>query len=167
MNAPIANRTLPQPRTLEVLDLARRYCALIETSGPDNPDWLRLVAMLLPRIHAAIASVQVQVTAGQDPGVDLDARFELFSHLRGLLADRDGYFLEFDRAQEGADAMTGSLADDLTDIYCELKSGLRAHETDPARALDAWSRGYDCHWGQHLVDAERHLVALAAAKRLD
>jgi hypothetical protein len=83
------------------------------------------------------------------------------------LADRDGYFLEFDRHQDGVEAMTGSLADDLTDIYCELKHGLRAFDSNPGRALETWFLGYECHWGQHLVDAERHLANLAAADRLD
>ncbi len=166
MNAPTEVSPRTDPRAAEVLALARRYCELIEASGPDNPAWLRLVSMLLPRLHAAMASVSSEVCPERDNPVDLDARFELFSHLRGLLADRDGYFLEFDRAQEGLDAMSGSLADDLTDIYCELKAGLRAYETDPACALGAWWLGYDCHWSQHLVDAERHLAALAAADRL-
>lgn len=167
MNAPTANPDATGTRVHELFDLARRYCALIDSSGSDNPSWLRLVAALLPRLHAAVSSVHGDSGAAHDHPVDLDARFELFSHLRELLADRDGYFLEFDRAQEGADAMTGSLADDLTDIYCELKAGLRAYETDPARARDAWSMGYECHWSQHLVDAERHLATLAAADRLD
>jgi hypothetical protein len=167
MSASTENPAEASPPPLDVLHLARRYCELIETSGSENPAWLRPVAMLLPRLHAAMASVQADSAAAQDHQVDLDARFELFSHLRGLLADRDGYFLEFDRAHEGADAMTGSLADDLTDIYCELKAGLRAYESDPARARDAWSMGYRCHWSQHLVDAERHLAALAASNRLD
>jgi hypothetical protein len=123
--------------------------------------------MLLPRLHAAMTSVHADAPVVHAHPVDLDARFELFSHLRELLADRDRYFLEFDRAHEGADAMSGSLADDLTDIYCELKAGLRAYEIDPARARDAWSMGYERHWSQHLVDAERHLAALAAANRLD
>lgn len=166
MDAPTGNAP-SNPRTLDLLALARRYCELIETSGQDNPAWLRRVAMLLPRLHAAMTSAHPETAAEHVHPVDLDARFELFSHLRDLLADRDGYFLEFDRAHEGPDAMTGSLADDLTDIYCDLKAGLRAYETDPTHALDAWSTGYDCHWGQHLVDAERHLAALAAANRLD
>jgi hypothetical protein len=167
MTAPTGHPSRTDPRADEVLALARRYCELIEISGADTPSWLRLVTMLLPRLHAAVASLPPLVTAEHAHPVDLDARFELYSHLRALLADRDGYFLEFDRAHEGADAMTGSLADDLTDIYCELKAGLRAYEIDPARARDAWSLGYRCHWSQHLVDAERHLAALAAANRID
>lgn len=167
MSALIEHSAVTNPGPNELLRLARRYCELIETSGPENPSWLRLVAVLLPRLHAAMTSMHPNFGEAHDPPVDLDARFELFSHLRALLADRDGYFLEFDRAQEGADAMTGSLADDLTDIYCELKAGLRAYDTDPASAWSAWSLGYACHWSQHLVDAERHLAVLAAANRLD
>jgi hypothetical protein len=96
---------------------------------------------------------------------DLDARFELFSHLRDLLGERDGYWLEFDRVGDSAH-MTGSLADDLTDIYCELKHGLRLVDSQPQRALKGWRDGFEDHWGRHLFDAQRHLSALAAQHRL-
>lgn len=167
MNAPSLTPCPSDAGTREVLSVARRYCELIESAGPDNASWLRRVAQLLPRLHAAMASVAAVAIARHDHPVDLDARFDLFSRLRQLLAERDGYFLEFDRAQDGAEAMSGSLADDLTDIYCELKTGLRVYETDRARALDAWATGYEYHWGRHLVDAERHLAVLTATNRLD
>jgi hypothetical protein len=151
----------------DVLAIASRYCDLIDASGEARPQWLREVAGILPRLHAVMASLFGSAPhAEHDHPVDLDARFELYSHLRELLADRDGYFLEFDCAQEGADAMTGSLADDLTDIYCELKHGLRAFPSSPDRVLETWCVGFECHWGQHLVDAQRHLANLAAANRL-
>jgi hypothetical protein len=155
------------PCVAEVIGLARRYCELIDASGADRPRWLAEVAALLPRLHAAMSSLHFSVPdAEHDHPVDLDARFELYSHLRELLCDRDGYFLAFDPYHEGADAMSGSLADDLTDIYCELKHGLRAFEVDPGRALETWMLGYDHHWAEHLVDAERHLANLAASNRL-
>jgi hypothetical protein len=150
---------------LEVAGLARRYCELIDASAYDQRLWLREVATLLPRLQAAIASIRAQDSAlGCPTAIDLDARFEMFSRLRRLLADRDGYWLEFDRAGEG---MTGSLADDLTDIYCELKSGLGCYARSPELALAAWASGFDRHWGRHLVDAERHLALLAAEGRLE
>ena len=90
---------------------------------------------------------------------DLDARFEIFAQLRSLLGSKDGYWMEFDVAQDGQ-FMTGSLADDLTDIYCELKHGLGVVDEEPRRAFDGWRSGYRVHWGQHLVDAERHLYEL-------
>ncbi len=149
------------PETLEMASLARRYCEVIEASGEASGEWLREVADLLPRLHAAVRLLQPQVDGAEASWVpDFDARFELFSHLRGLLGDKDGYWLEYDRAEGGQPVMTGSLADDLTDIYCELKQGLRRLDGAPHNALTLWYRGFRCHWGQHLVDAERHLFAL-------
>ncbi len=152
----------------DVAALAKRYCDLIDLSGSDWHLWLREIASLLPRLQVAITSARV---SGRDVEhfdlMDLDARFELFSHLRRQLADRDGYWLEFDSTSDGVDAMTGSLADDLTDIYCELKHGLLLYELDPDGAIAVWSSGYDWHWGQHLIDANRHLAMLAAQSRLD
>nr|WP_296810191.1 DUF5063 domain-containing protein [Thiocapsa sp.] len=165
----IAERHVSGLEGLEVAGLARRYCDLIEASAEEHRRrWLWDVASLLPRLQAAISSASAPVSGVVPMSVvDLDARFELFWRLRRLLADRDGYWLEFDRASEGADGMTGSLADDLTDIYCELKSGLGLYACHPERALRGWAYGFDRHWGQHLVDAERHLALLAAQGRLD
>ncbi len=167
MNAPTKQPKQRDPGVQQILTLARRYCDWIEAAGPAAPHWLREVALLLPRLHAAMTSVPDHgPQAGPANPVDLDARFDLYSRLRELLADRDGYFLAFDRAQEGLDARTGSLADDLTDIYCELKAGVRIFDLDPRRALQTWLLGYEGHWREHLIDAERHLAMLAAADRL-
>jgi len=153
-------------RARHIANLAQQYCQLIETSDLSRVNWLGQVADLLPRLHAATISFSEAVpNDGVDCEVDLDARFELFTHLRQLLGERDGYWLEFDRIGDG-NAMTGSLADDLTDIYCELKFGLRVIDQDPDSAVQGWLNGFEGHWRQHLIDAERHLSALAAQDRL-
>jgi hypothetical protein len=150
----------------DMVNLARRYCELIESSGADDGSWLARVSDLLPRIHATLSLVD---GSARQPSAslkaDLDARFELYTHLRELLGDRDGYWMEFDRSGD-FHAMTGSLADDLTDIYCELKHGLRLVEERPELAADGWLIGFEHHWGRHLVDAERHLAELASQGRL-
>jgi hypothetical protein len=154
-----------------MLAVARDYCALIEVvgEGKHDPTWLEQMSALLPRLHAAIVALGgPEDVPGRDLKADLDARFELFTRLRGLLGDRDAYWMEFDVAQDGQ-TMSGSLADDLTDIYCELKHGLRELDGDPdgpERALADWRKGFRVHWGQHLVDAERHLYALEARNQL-
>ncbi len=150
---------------LELFDLAERYCRWIDVSGEDQPHWLQEIARLLPRLEASIQSLQ-QLKADTEPSLfpDLDARFELYTHLRKLLGDRDGYPLELD--EPGDTEITGSLADDLTDIYCELKHGLRFAEVAPEQVLKEWRRGFHYHWGQHLADAQRHLARLAAQGRL-
>ena len=118
----------------DIAELASRYCRLIEASGMGATPWLGEVADLLPRLHAAVLSLEGADGEDEEPlAPDLDARFELFTHLRELLGERDGYWLEFDRMGEHR-AMTGSLADDLTDIYCELKHGLRVQDLHPQLA---------------------------------
>lgn len=152
----------------ELLAIARRYCELIEAL--DEGDRAPLVHLngLLPRLHAAMTAVGPW--RDESPlhlDADLDQRFELFSRLHRLLGDLDGYWMEYDVTPDRQE-MSGSLADDLTDIYCELKNGLARLErsSDPRRTVGRWRSGFCKHWGQHVVDAERHLYALAARDRL-
>lgn len=156
---------------LDLIAVVREYCAMIDHRFHEagNDGWLAKMAELLPRLHFAVSSVQRVVSQrGRIPRADLEARFELYSRLKAALGDRDSYWLEFDVAVDGQ-AMSGSLADDLTDIYCELKQGLEILERQPNRlyeAIGTWETGYRLHWGQHLVDAERHLYNLQASNQL-
>lgn len=153
------------PQADNLVEVAREYCAFIDTAEEGMGVCLDPLRQLLVRLHAAIEAVDtVSDTVPPAYPVDLDQRFELFSRLRRLLGSLDGYWLEFDVAQDGQE-MSGSLADDLTDIYCELKLGLRRLDVgrgDPMAALGQLRSGFRIHWGQHLVDAERHLYSLSA-----
>jgi len=149
---------------------ATEYCHLIDHLDQVSGDWLDNLSSLLPRIHAAVSALPEHELKNcpHDPAIDLDCRFELYTRLRRLLGDHDGYVLDFDKPEELED-MSGSLADDFTDIYFELKKGLELLSTEPqalARAVDVWYGGYLWHWGQHLVDAERHLYDLQVHRRL-
>jgi len=156
-----------QTDTHELLAIARRYCTVIESLDDDNRESLGQLNEILPRLHAAMAAVPLQEDGSYDPSVDLDQRFELFSRLRRLLGDLDGYWMEYD-VTPNLQEMSGSLADDLTDIYCELKYGLKRLDVndDARRTLGRWRTGFCKHWGQHVVDAERHLYTLSSRDRL-
>ncbi|MGW8310057.1 MAG: DUF5063 domain-containing protein [Thiogranum sp.] len=155
----------------DLVNAARDYCSLIDFNAR-HADWLSLLSRLLPRLHASVVTVQ-------DPGgtdvvpeyADLDDRFDLFSELRERLGKRDVYWLEFDRPEDvhgGDEHRTGSLADDLTDIYFELKRGLCLLEkAGPDAVAHFWGVGFRQHWGQHLVDAERHLYRLTINNQLE
>lgn len=154
------------PQVHELENLARNYCELVDCLEEGNSAWLQQIASLLPRLHAAIAALNLpEPVNGHYLSPDLDARFELYSQLRELLGERDSYWMEFDVADDGQ-SMSGSLADDLTDIYCELKHGLQMMDGEPDQAVEGWHMGYHLHWGQHLVDAERHLYGLRARNQL-
>jgi len=174
-----------QPLTREMAELTREFCRLIESAGERrDPGWLHEVFTLLPRLHVAVVSLhdtRSQTEEAPDPenwpGEEhghldaLDDRFEFYSRLRSELGEHDGYWLEFDPVGDAHDSMSGSLADDLADIYYDVREGLARHDAaeaaDPAAdAIHFWKRSYRLHWGQHLVDAERHLYSLKARNRL-
>lgn len=150
--------------------VAREFCRCIEAYQADPQadfdDFTVHLSRLLPRLHAAVVALgDSEGDGGYADEVDIERRFELYCRLRGWLGERDAYWMEFDVARDGQEK-SGSLADDLTDIYWELKSGL-AHlhqDVDVAPTLRNWSAGYRLNWGQHLVDAERHLYALRARR---
>jgi hypothetical protein len=152
----------------EMVGVAEHYCKLIERPGDDSDEWLESLYTLMPRLHSAVTSLNAYDSGDmQIPGVDLDERFELYSRLRKRLGERDSYWLEFDALPEEMH-MSGSLADDLTDIYFDLQHGLELMgEAWPHRATLVWQSSYRLHWGQHLVDAERHLYALKVREQLD
>jgi hypothetical protein len=153
----------------EMTDTAEAYCGLIKNNNQSvNGGWLGELYALLPRLHSAVTGLTT--LEGDDapvPEVDLDTRFELYSRLRQQLGERDSYWLEFDASPEQMH-MSGSLADDLTDIYFDLQHGLELlDEAWPQRAARLWQSTYRIHWGQHLVDAERHLYALKVREQLN
>ncbi len=151
----------------EMVAVAGDYCRLIDSTNGSAGNWLESLFRLMPRLHAAVTALNAWDNSEipQSP-VDLDERFELYSHLRRLLGARDSYWLEFDAAPEELH-MSGSLADDLTDIYFDLRLGLELVDgVMPQRAAQAWQSSYRTHWGQHLVDAERHLYALKVRNQL-
>lgn len=156
------------PQTSELLTIVQEYCALVDAlDGGDRAPLARLND-LLPRLHAAMVAIGPQSRdEACEAQFDLDQRFELFSRLHRVLGDLDAYWMEYDVTPDRQE-MSGSLADDLTDIYCELKNGLNRLESsnDTDDTLGHWRAGFCRHWGQHVVDAERHLYALSARDRL-
>ncbi len=160
--------------------LARDFCRLIESVGVRrDPGWLQDVFGMLPRLHVAVVSLTDPGARGPEapdpenwPGDEhahldaLDDRFELYSRLRTELGEHDAYWLEFDPVGDAHADMSGSLADDLADIYYDVRHGLEIFAGAADDAVHFWKRSYRLHWGQHLVDAERHLFSLKARDRL-
>ncbi|KAA3627519.1 MAG: DUF5063 domain-containing protein [Proteobacteria bacterium] len=155
----------PEDQFLKLVEAARAYCALIERLDRlEAKDLLDSAAHLLLRINAAIITLpRPQADGPLHPLVDMETRFALFQRIRDQLGECDPYWMEYDHALTGQ-LQSGSLADDLTDIYFDLRRGLqRLDEGSPAapfRAVRDWCLSYDLHWGEHLVDAERHIYYL-------
>lgn len=160
----------PDGALARLTEVASEYCDFIEdfdeVQSGDSTRFLATLSRLLPRLHAAVAVLgDAEADDAFADEADLDLRFELYSRLHEALGELDAYWMEFDVGRD-VQEKSGSLADDLTDIYWELKAGLRQlqQQADARKTLRRWGTGYRLNWGQHLVDAERHLYALRARR---
>lgn len=69
----------------------------------------------------------------------------------------DLYWEVFD-PYECAEPVAGSLEDDVLDIYGDVRRGLWFWDKgDMADAVWEWRSSFECHWGDHAVDALRAL----------
>ncbi|MCK4742337.1 MAG: DUF5063 domain-containing protein [Sulfuriflexus sp.] len=143
--------------TQQMAQLANSFCALVERFDDCQLEtWLEEMADLLPRLHTAVSGLGGSESMSvYEQNTDYDARFDLFTRLYSVLGERNGYNYEYD----GLDGqrLSGTLADDITDIYFDLKHGLSMLENNPTQAARDWQHSYEFHWRHHLVDAERQL----------
>lgn len=100
--------------------------------------------------------------AAPPSAVTNDEAAALQRRLSDQLGDFDVYRLVFDPYELDAPPVAGSLADDVADIYRDLKSGLAA--TNDAEATWQWRFGFDTHWGRHAAHALYALYNLRGDK---
>ena len=150
--------------SLQFESAANGYCRLIENIDPmDCRACLETMATLLPQLEQAAHRLPVVPAEAVHTGSpEFEARFKLFSRIRSALGKLDSYRLEYDHPDEEQD-LSGSLADDFTDIYFDLRYGLALLETHPGEpkiAAASWKTSYNLHWREHLDGAIRQLDKL-------
>lgn len=149
---------------VEFTQLAENFCAAIEASPEDdlfNVSAWRLRADLAALLAAGFRLPEIDPTDEDFPDGPSSERSQgVFRHLRTRFGDKDTYWTNFNVWGNGADAVTaGSLADDLADIWSDLRRGLDALAAGTPWQDVAWEWrfGLETHWGRHAVEALRAL----------
>lgn len=138
------------------------FCELIDNLGGPNRDtsWISRVRKMLPRLHIAVIALmpsEKSYCAYRFP--DDDQRCELYMRLHRML--QSDHSLNKVYGQTGLKQQSCErLADDLTDMYFDLRFGLDLLPVDPVKAADMWQCSFYVHWSQHLLDAECRLRAV-------
>lgn len=147
------------PEVGRFADVARCYCAWIEREGATPID-LASIRQLLAELQLAALGLP-ELGSGDYQGIPKPA-----SELKDSVISRVStvpfryYWNTFDPLKENDGPSCSDLADDLSDIWLDLWTGLRL--LDLGHPLDAnfhWRLLYDSHWGQHLLDAQRGIHA--------
>jgi len=160
-NAEVANR---------FGSVAQRFCAVVDSApNLDKLELLVQVYRVLPQlIGEAIGLPNVELSDSESPeeertksaaraGARLsEAQWgQLYAFLKEKLGDWDPYWQVFDPTKD-SEAIHGSLADDIADIYRDLKEGITLSEARQALPEDniwEWRLGFYSHWGKHAIDA--------------
>ena len=115
-----------------------------------------LIALALAVLWAAVSEHSFDTDDDSPPPSALtnDEAAALQRRLGEKLGDIDFYSVVFDPYDFDTTPVTGSLADDLADIYRDLQDGFAAlRNGETANALWQWKFGFDSHWGKHAVEA--------------
>lgn len=145
--------------------VAAQFCEAVDSaSSLDRVGLLSRLYEILPRL------IQQGTALPSVPSSDSDDRKEikltrmkeaewgrLYESLKEELEDWNLYWQVFDPTKD-SEAIRGSLADDLADVYRDVREGLHLHDPDLALQQDAifgWRVLYYSHWGKHAIDALR------------
>ncbi len=141
---------------------ARAFCFHVRSAKPASPASLRAVQKLLADLYAA----GLHLSAEPADGLEADPRIATEADaLRASWSGSDErfYWVVLDPwAQLPEEPAAGDLADDLADIYTDIRSGLAIFDTGGvARAVWHWTL-LRPHWSGHALSALCALEGLIA-----
>jgi hypothetical protein len=136
-------------------EVARRYCAWAENELGDPNEEMRRVRLLLAELHlAAVKLPALGIGKNMDAvSISHDEWSRFYEKFRVLPVTE---YSEVFNPLKAEEPVTNNLADDLADIYRDVKAGLSLHDAQhPVDAAWEWRLNFQLHWGQHLVGAQR------------
>jgi hypothetical protein len=150
--------------------LAMEYCSFIDAFKEHDGgvaysnDGLMTLEKLLPRLHVAVtALMDLSESVHHYCFYDDDLRCELFLRLNAALRSDKRLWPAYEGgslAQQSSQELCERMADDLADIYFDLKQGLELLRSNPRQAASHWQSSFYAHWGKHLLNAECWLRAV-------
>ena len=126
----------------------------------DRGEFVAQIYRVLPKlIDQAIEMPDVEGSDRQQQKSSPKVRYaeweQLYNSLKEKLGDWDLYHQVFDPTHDN-EAIVGTLADDIADIFDDLKEGLvfiEAAQANPEEAIWTWRLLFYSHWGKHAMDA--------------
>lgn len=153
-------------------EVAQRFCAIVDSApGLDRTEFLLQIYRVLPELigeairlpplgpsddQNPVAGSSTAATAGNSR-MGYQQWSALYDQLKEKLGDWDLYWEVFDPTKDN-EAIHGTLADDIADIYRDLKEGLilnQDHQDTAENIVWEWRFSFYCNWGKHAIDALR------------
>jgi Domain of unknown function (DUF5063) len=149
--------------------IAEEYCSLVEGARATDPDeFLDRLLKTLPALYAAGRRLPGMAPASDKdlPDRPTDDEWKAVYEGLGEALPADYYrSVEPFPIESDDEPSLGSLADDLADIWRDIREGLLALEAGSPEAdvVFHWRFLLSPHWGRHAADALAALHALESA----
>jgi hypothetical protein len=159
-----------EPNVQAFRESAERYCAAIESLPklPREQTIALALAVVAEMFCYAIRIPDARSLSGLDwPDlVGTDDCATLRRKLEDVFSDKNWYWMVFDPLKSPPEVpVAGSLADDLADIWFDVKRGLLTFEANGEAALAdvqwSWKFPFETHWGRHVTGAMAALRELS------
>jgi uncharacterized protein DUF5063 len=117
------------------VDAARAYCGAVESDAKNPGDWAEEILRTLSRLYSE--AIELPYCGLSDGTIDVPNSFDIpheewakmFGRVSAILGERDKYWAYFDPVcsdDEKEGPICHSLADDLCDVYRDIRPGLQA-----------------------------------------
>lgn len=143
--------------TQNFIEAARAYCTWAESDRQGADIDTHLALHHLSKIYHFALSLPDQSGDAEEPDIPEE---QVHSILASFAQMPVGYYGEcFDPLVVPAEEPSlGDVADDLTDIWCDLKRGLIQHDAGHTNAaIWTWKFHFKAHWGLHAASGMRAL----------
>ncbi|WP_100488345.1 DUF5063 domain-containing protein [Sporolactobacillus pectinivorans] len=139
-------------RTRDFYKSANDFCDFVDLLGrcKNRNKFNKLLKNLLRLYHKGLDLPQVTLETSKSTKVDV-------SYPKLKIKKYDTYWEVFNPYQPD-EPIQGSLTDDISDIYHDLKEGISLYEQKKYKeAVWHWKFNFEMHWGAHAIDAMRAL----------
>ena len=145
-------------------DLAREYCSWAQNPQNDGRDDVETALRLISSLYHSALSLP-GTGPSQLEHEDLLDKVDV-KNVYECLQERLPFQYYFDIfnpvTSEPEEAVVGDVADDLLDVYVDLKNGLTYFDRgEPTNAVFYWHFSFGSHWGRHATSALKALHAYA------
>jgi len=133
--------------------IATEYCTWAENTSLQEDEIIRAVSLIATLYTGALALPNDgcgEEIVGKE--VTHEEWKLIYKHFGALPFNY--YTASFSPSDLGLEPGTGNLADDLTDIYRDIKDGLSLYENGhEIEAVWHWKQNFNTHWARHAVGA--------------
>jgi hypothetical protein len=155
--------------TTHFVDVARRFCAWAEAQpGSEEEEGKTAMHFLADLVSAIMATADLGYADDAEEDRVSDDEWKAVFKRFGFLPFN--YYTTFFSPAKLYDEepVVGDLADDLADIYRDLKAGLWLYDHGATReAVWTWRYYFRIHWGRHATNALYALHAWAADESIE